>query len=157
MPEVQVDISIEAGDWPDGLSARAEQVAQYALSRSGGDFSGPLEVSLLLTNDAQQQVLNRQWREMDKPTNVLSFPQFEPFDNMSGLIGDISMAYETVAREAAELGKPLEEHFTHLLVHGVLHIVGYDHEDEADALEMEELETLILGELGIADPYADAG
>lgn len=154
---MQVDVSVEAGDWPESLYARAEDVAQYALARSGGHFFGPLEVSVLLTDDAQQQALNKQWRGMDKSTNVLSFPQFEPFADMSGLIGDISMAYETVAREAAELGKPLEEHFTHLLVHGVLHIVGYDHENEAEALEMEGLETLILGELGLADPYADAG
>ena len=86
---------------------------------------------------------------------MLSFPQIEPFDPVIGLLGDITLARETLEREAAELGKSLEDHFTHLMVHGFLHILGYDHLDEAEALQMEGLETQILAGLGIDDPYAD--
>lgn len=118
-------------------------------------MTGPLELSVLLTDDAHQRELNGQWRGKDKTTNVLSFPQFEPFAPLSGLMGDISMAHETLVREANQLGKPFRDHFTHLLVHGVLHIIGYDHETEDQALVMERLETQILAQLGIGNPYAD--
>ena len=108
-----------------------------------------------MTDDAEQQELNRQWRGIDKPTNVLSFPQIEPFAAVTGLLGDIILARETLEREATELEKPLTDHFTHLVVHGFLHLLGFDHETEAEALVMEALETQILDSLGIADPYAD--
>jgi probable rRNA maturation factor len=126
-----------------------------ALARSGTALAGPAEVSVLLTDDAHQQVLNRDWRKLDKPTNVLSFPQLEPFSPLGGLVGDISLAHETLVREAADLGKSFADHFTHLVIHGFLHLLGYDHVDEAGALQMETLETQILAELGIADPYGD--
>jgi probable rRNA maturation factor len=99
--------------------------------------------------------LNRDYRGIDKPTNVLSFPQIEPFTPVRGLIGDIILARETLERESLELQKPFSEHFTHLVVHGFLHILGYDHIAEDEALVMEGLETQILKRLGIADPYAD--
>jgi probable rRNA maturation factor len=86
---------------------------------------------------------------------VLSFPQIEPFGPVVGILGDITLARETLEREAIDLGKSLEDHFTHLIVHGFLHVLGYDHIEEAEALQMEGLETQILGGLGIADPYAD--
>lgn len=86
---------------------------------------------------------------------MLSFPQIEPFGPVAGLLGDITLAHETVAREAEELGKPFAHHFTHLVVHGFLHILGYDHLEEAEALQMEGLETQILARLGVEDPYAD--
>jgi probable rRNA maturation factor len=108
---------------------------------------------VVLTNDAEQQELNRQWRGIDKPTNVLSFPQIEPFDPLTGLLGDVILARETLEREAAELGISFHDHFTHLVVHGFLHILGYDHLDDEEALEMEGLETQILASLDIADPY----
>ncbi|MBU1174362.1 MAG: rRNA maturation RNase YbeY [Alphaproteobacteria bacterium] len=133
----------------------AERVIALALARARADIRGPLEVSVLLTGDAEQQVINNDWRGIDKPTNVLSFPQGEPFAPLSGPIGDLSLAFETLVREAGELGKPFAEHFAHLLVHGTLHLVGYDHQTEDQALVMEGLETEILAELGIADPYAD--
>jgi probable rRNA maturation factor len=108
-----------------------------------------------LTDDARQRVLNRTWRQIDKPTNVLSFPQLEPSTRLMGLIGDISLAHETLLRESEEQGVGIVEHFTHLVVHGFLHLLGYDHVAEAEAFQMESLETRILAALGIADPYAD--
>ena len=154
-PELDIDLRIESGAWPEALEAIAQRAVALALSRADVEIQGALEIALLLTGDAEQQVINRDWRGIDKPTNVLSFPQGDPFDPLLGPIGDLSFASETVQREAADLGKPFAEHFTHLLVHGTLHLVGYDHETEAEALVMEGLETEILAELGIADPYAD--
>jgi probable rRNA maturation factor len=108
-----------------------------------------------LTDDAQQRVLNRTWRQIDKSTNVLSFPQLEPSAPVMGLIGDISLAQETLVRESEAQGVGFVEHFTHLTVHGFLHLLGYDHVEETQAFQMESLETRILAVLGIADPYAD--
>ena len=116
-------------------------------------MTGPAEISILLTGDAAQKALNRQWRNQDKPTNVLSFPDRAPFAPVCGFIGDIALARETLEREAAQQQKSFGDHFTHLLVHGFLHCLGYDHENDADALVMETLETKILGHLGIDDPY----
>lgn len=126
-----------------------------ALGQSGAKVTGVAELSIVLLDDAQQQVLNRDYRGIDKSTNVLSFSQIEPFGPVSGILGDITLARETLEREATELGKSFTDHFTHLVVHGFLHILGYDHIEEADALVMEGLETQILASLGIADPYAD--
>ena len=109
----------------------------------------------MLTNDAHQRVLNRDWRKIDKATNVLSFPQLDAFAPVQGLVGDIFLARETLEREAAEQGKSFPDHFAHLVVHGFLHLLGYDHMTEAEALQMEGLETQILRTLGIADPYGD--
>lgn len=154
-PELDVDIRIEAGNWPDTVQALAERAIALALTRADIEIAGPLEISVLLTGDAEQQNINKQWRGIDKPTNVLSFPQADPFEPLSGLVGDLSLAEETLTREAADLHKSFADHFTHLLVHGTLHLCGYDHESEDEALVMEGLETDILAELGIADPYAD--
>ena len=153
--EIVLDFRIESGDWPASVEATARRAISLALARADIETEGPLEISLLLTGDAEQQKINSDWRGIDKPTNVLSFPQFEPFDVMRGLIGDLSLAYETLVREAADLDKPFLDHFSHLVVHGVLHLCGYDHESEDEALVMERLETEILDELGIDDPYAE--
>ncbi|MDR3475367.1 MAG: rRNA maturation RNase YbeY [Devosia sp.] len=126
-----------------------------ALKQSGAKVTGVAELSIVLTDDAEQQQLNKEWRGIDKPTNVLSFPQIEPFGPVSGILGDIVLARETLEREAEELQKPFAHHFTHLVVHGFLHILGYDHVEEGDALRMESLETRILETLGIADPYQE--
>ncbi|WP_291307571.1 MULTISPECIES: rRNA maturation RNase YbeY [unclassified Devosia] len=126
-----------------------------ALAQSKARIAGPAELSIVLTDDAEQRVLNRDWRGIDKSTNVLSFPQIEPFAPVSGLLGDIILARETLEREAAEQGVSVEDHFTHLVVHGFLHLLGYDHMDDDEALAMEGLETQILASLGVADPYAD--
>ena len=126
-----------------------------ALKQSKAKLKGAAELSILLTDDAEQHELNQQWRGKDSSTNVLSFPQIEPFGPVTGILGDITLARETVEREAIEQGVTLNEHFTHLVVHGFLHILGYDHLTDAEALQMESLETAILASLGVADPYAD--
>lgn len=137
------------------MEVLAERAVLEALKLSKAKVAGIAELSIVLTDNAEQRVLNRDWRGVDKPTNVLSFPQIEPFSPVIGILGDITLARETLAREAAELGKSFEDHFTHLVVHGFLHILGYDHLEESEALVMEALETQILASLGIADPYAD--
>jgi probable rRNA maturation factor len=126
-----------------------------ALQQSGAKIRGAAELSILLTNDEEQHELNQQWRGKDSSTNVLSFPQIEPFGPVVGILGDITLARETLEQEAQELDKSFADHFTHLIVHGFLHILGYDHLTEAEALQMEGLETQILASLGVADPYAD--
>lgn len=133
----------------------AQRAIFEALKQSGAEVTGASELSLVLADDESQQVLNRDWRGIDKPTNVLSFPQLEPFAPVSGLVGDIVLARQTLVREAEEQGKSFEDHYTHLVVHGFLHLLGYDHETEDEAQAMESLETRILAALEIADPYAE--
>lgn len=103
----------------------------------------------MLADDAALRALNARWRQQDKPTNVLSFPAGD-----SVLLGDVVLAFETVRREASEQGKSLADHMSHLVVHGVLHLLGHDHERPRDADVMESLERQVLAGLGIADPYA---
>jgi probable rRNA maturation factor len=126
-----------------------------ALRQSKARVTGAAELSILLTDDAEQRELNGQWRGKDTTTNVLSFPQIEPFGPVTGLLGDITLARETLIREAKEQGVTFEAHFTHLVVHGFLHILGYDHLTDEEALHMEGLETQILASLGVENPYAD--
>ena len=121
---------------------------------------GGTELAVMLTDDSGIRTLNSNWRGIDKPTNVLSFPALQPDGNRKPgdaprMLGDIAIAYETMRREADEEGKPFDHHLSHLAVHGFLHLIGYDHENDADADEMESLETEILAQLGIPDPYAD--
>ena len=152
---LEVAFVVNSDGWPDGLDAIADTAVHEALTQSKAKIAGVAEVTVVLTDDAEQQDLNKQWRGFDKSTNVLSFPQLEPFTPVVGLVGDITLARETVEKEAAEMGITLEAHFTHLVVHGFLHLLGYDHIEEDEALQMEGLETQILATLGIADPYAD--
>jgi probable rRNA maturation factor len=113
------------------------------------------ELSLLLTDDKRIRIVNRDWRGFDKATNVLSFPAAPPERIASSpVIGDIVIALETVAREAEAEEKPFGDHLSHLVIHGLLHLLGEDHETEAEAQRMEALETAALARLGIADPYA---
>jgi len=150
-----IEISRNSEGWPDALDARAEEAVRAALAQSKAKIAGAAELSIVLTNDAEQRILNRDWRGIDKSTNVLSFPQIEPFGAVQGLLGDLILARETLVREAGEMGISFEDHFTHLVVHGFLHLLGYDHMDDDEALAMEGLETQILASLGVADPYAD--
>jgi probable rRNA maturation factor len=112
------------------------------------------DVSLCLADDAALRALNLSWRGIDKPTNVLSFPAAPGRPGEAPALGDIALAYETLAREAEDLGISLADHYRHLLVHGFLHLIGYDHETDGEAERMEALETKILARLGVADPYA---
>lgn len=154
-PPLEIAVIRNADGWPEAFDALAERAILAALAGARPQVRGAAEISVLLTDDAEQRELNAQWRGKDSSTNVLSFPQIEPFAPVIGLLGDITLARETLEREAADLGKSLEDHFTHLMVHGFLHILGYDHIDEDEALQMESLETQILAGLGIEDPYAD--
>jgi len=154
--ELTLDMSVEAGAWPDRdtLEALAQRAFSTALATASDAPTGPVEVSLLLTDDTGIRALNRQWRNQDKATNVLSFPTSMP-PGLPGLrpLGDVALAYETVAHEAEAEGKRFEDHLAHLLVHAALHLLGYDHELEAQAEIMEALEVRALAALGIADPY----
>lgn len=125
---------------------------------AGADLSSlETEVSVTLADDAAVRELNREWRGKDKPTNILSFPmvQLRPGDRPGPLLGDLIVARETLEREAVAEGKSAPDHFRHLLVHGTLHLVGFDHETDADADAMEALEVRVLAGLGIADPYTE--
>lgn len=115
------------------------------------------ELAVTLADDARVRELNTDWRGKETPTNVLSFPAYEPDETADApMLGDVILAYETVAREAAAEGKAIGDHLAHLVVHGVLHLFGYDHVDDTEAEEMETLETAALARIGVADPYADA-
>ena len=155
MPPLEIAVIRNADDWPEHFDALAERAVLAALEGAKPKIKGAAEISVLLTDDEEQRELNAQYRGKDASTNVLSFPQIEPFGPVVGILGDITLARETLIREAEEQGTSLEDHFTHLVVHGFLHILGYDHLVEAEALQMEGLETHILAGLGIADPYAD--
>jgi probable rRNA maturation factor len=134
----------------DALLRRAARAAFRASPRSGRSFS----VTLVLIADEEMRDLNRLWRGKDAPTNVLSFPADANRDR--GFLGDIAVAYETALSEAKERGISLADHVSHLVVHGMLHLLGFDHADDADALRMERVERVALASIGIADPYADA-
>ena len=156
---VDIDISVEAGDWPDeaSLTRLVDRAVDAAFAETG--VAGRSELSVVFSDDAHIRTLNAGWRGKDKPTNVLSFPAFPPAPGgpLPPMLGDIVLAAETVAREAALEDKPLENHITHLVIHGLLHLAGLDHElSPADASAMEALEIKALALLGIADPYGDA-
>lgn len=148
-----------AGDW-DALVARAARAVVQVAPELG---LARLSVSVLFTSDAEVHVLNREWRGRDKPTNVLSFPMQGrcelldlDADGPPVMLGDIALAYETCVQEAADKGAALDQHAAHLIIHGLLHLAGYDHvhsDEEAEA--MEALEILALAKLGIPDPYGD--
>lgn len=164
---LEIDVSTENADWHGALpdaAAIAEKAALLAFrmaGEDGGKAPEGAEASLVLTDDAMVRRLNRDYRGQDKATNVLSFASLdgeEPDTGASGgrpvLLGDLVVALETTAAESARSGKSLADHFCHLIVHGMLHLLGYDHQTESQAERMEELEVRILRELGIGDPYA---
>ena len=130
------------------------------VDESGEADFGEAELAVMLTDDAGIRTLNSNWRGIDKPTNVLSFPALQPTgaggpDDAPRMLGDIAIAYETTRQEADDEQKPFDHHLSHLAIHGFLHLMGYDHETDDDAEAMEGLEQEILAQLGIPDPYAD--
>lgn len=151
-----VDIAVTADAWRKlrgarKLIVRAVEASRLRLERNEIDE----ELSVMLCDDADIRRLNRTWRGKDRATNVLSFPaSFAPI--ASSHLGDIAVAYETVAREALDEGKSLPAHLAHMIVHGYLHLVGYDHETTVQAEAMEALEREILDALGYPDPYEGA-
>jgi probable rRNA maturation factor len=147
----KLDVLVEAEPWNEHrdlqpLLRRAVDAAADELSTSAA------ELAIVLTDDSTIRVLNRRWRGKDAATNVLSFPAEVPA-GAPALLGDIVLAYETVAREGRRDGKPFPHHVAHLAVHGFLHLCGYDHERDSDAETMEQLERTILRRLDIPDPY----
>lgn len=164
IPDWEPEIDCEVEDvWPEEIWPSRARLALLAVLNVDAALDNPrLSVSLLFTSDARIHELNREWRQRDKPTNVLSFPMLERTDLVHldpggppEMLGDIVLAYETCAREAEEKGVPLEHHASHLIVHGLLHLAGYDHEiSDTDAEEMEALEVKVLALLGIANPYS---
>jgi probable rRNA maturation factor len=149
-----IEIENEAPAWTAALpeaAALAHAAALAALAQDGAEDEG---VVLLLTDDAAVQELNARFRDKDKPTNVLSFPAPH---NPERHLGDVALAYGVCVREAAEQGKPLAHHLQHLVAHGVLHLLGYDHMSDDEAEAMEGLERVVLAGLGIPDPYQADG
>ena len=151
-----------ATDW-EALAIKACATALAETPHAGLDrASYTVEVAVRLADDAEVRGLNAQYRGKDQPTNVLSFPMVQPdliealsaADDGETLLGDIVLAFETVAREAGEKGLSIADHATHLIVHGLLHLLGYDHSDDATGMRMEAIETAALKRLGLADPYA---
>jgi probable rRNA maturation factor len=155
---VTIDVSVEAGAWPseEALGALAAYAVEAAIAEAGGHAAQPVELSLVFTDDEHIQALNAEWRGKDKPTNVLSFPAFPTKIGapLPPMLGDIVLAFETVKNEAELEGKPFEHHITHLIVHGLLHLMGHDHETDGEADVMEALERRALARLAIPDPYA---
>lgn len=161
-PILEIDIDPVWGeevDWEDLANRAAEATARIASELAHDN----LLVSLVMADDEEVHALNKQWRAKDKPTNVLSFPMLSRDEvlraanagDAPGMLGDLILAHGVCMREAADKGVSVEVHATHLVVHGLLHLAGYDHElGEAEAEEMEELERKALALMGIADPYA---
>ena len=158
MSAPHLEIIVEAPAW------NALRGVKPALRRAISAAAAPMqleesELAIVLTDDAAVRKLNRRWRGSDKATNVLSFPAHGLVPPGSGPrpLGDVVIAYETMAREAQEQGLPLTHHLTHLAVHGFLHLLGYDHESDTEAETMEQLERDILARLDVPDPYATRG
>lgn len=152
--DLSVDLRVADPRWQEKLHD-IEALVSSVLRHASGQASAGGEVSILLTSDAEMQELNRRWRGLDKPTDVLSFPSgVAPIPGEPTHVGDIALAYETARSDAAEIGRPFDAHVSHLLVHGFLHLLGYDHLRDEDAAVMESLEAKILAGLGWPDPYA---
>jgi len=154
-PEIAVDVVVETEGWPpeEALIVLVEAAVAAAAVRAGVE-PGPAEFVVAFADDARVRDLNRDFRGKDSATNVLSFPAPEDLPGPGArLLGDVVLARETVAAEAAAEGKPIENHIRHLVVHGFLHLLGYDHETDAEAEQMERLETEVLAALGVPDPY----
>jgi probable rRNA maturation factor len=160
-----IDVIVRSQRWRQGvaeLTRLCTETARRAYVAAGGD-DRDAQISIVLTSDRAVQALNRTFRGHDQATNVLSFPTAQaPAAPPRGcpppprLLGDVVIAYGTTAAEAAAAGKDLGDHLRHLIVHGILHVLGYDHQTEGDAAAMERLEAAILARFGVSDPYASA-
>jgi probable rRNA maturation factor len=149
---VAIDILVESPLWKSVPAAEA--TVGEAIGVAAAEISVPAgEVAVVLTDDEAVRRLNRDWRKVDKPTNVLSFPAARTSGLEPVLLGDIVIAYETLEREAAGEGKDFLHHLAHLAVHGFLHLMGYDHQTDSDADDMESVEVAILSRLKVPDPY----
>lgn len=160
-PVPLIDVIVESPLWDkaSGADATVRRALTEAAVAIGANFKDRA-LAVLLTDDAAVRRFNAQWRGIDKPTNVLSFPPASNAGQQAGAVkslGDIAIAYETTAREADEEGKPFADHVSHLAVHGFLHLLGYDHDTDAAAETMEQLERVILARLGVPDPYLTHG
>lgn len=156
-PALSLSLRMQSRRWSEvaGWRERVAAAAEAALAVAPVQPARGAEVSVLMTDDRRIRVINRDWRGFDKATNVLSFPAVPPSAiATSPALGDIVIAYETVLREAADEEKSVDDHLSHLVVHGLLHLLGEDHETDAEAERMERLEIAALARLGIADPYA---
>lgn len=155
---VRYDVAINADGWQSEHSLRmlVDRVLEATLHVLEFDDVDS-ELSLVFTDDANIRTINSKWRHIDKATNVLSFPAFpiQPGQRPGPILGDIVIARETVQREAQEENKSFDDHLSHLIVHGLLHLTGYDHQNDEEAEQMESLERKILASLGISDPYND--
>ncbi|MCB1455612.1 MAG: rRNA maturation RNase YbeY [Nitratireductor sp.] len=153
-----IDIDIRCQGWPDetDLLQSVNASIAAAIAAAGLEFADAAELSMVFTDDTDMQAINRQWRGMDKPTNVLSFPadDIRPGDAAGAMLGDIVLALETVRREASLEDKQFDHHLRHLVIHGLLHLFGYDHMNDDEARIMESLERDALARMGIGDPYA---
>jgi probable rRNA maturation factor len=149
---LSVDVLVQAPQWKEQRGA--QEAVRRAINAAADEISSPAgEVAVVLTDDAAIRKLNKQWRRIDKATNVLSFPAAR-----SGImLGDIVIAYETLARESRDESKEFTHHLSHLAVHGFLHLMGYDHQNDSDAEAMEELESAILARLRMPNPYRTRG
>jgi probable rRNA maturation factor len=160
-PRPEIAVSVAAADWTRALPDAPAICRRAARAAFAGNESDDGEISILLTGDAQVQNLNRDYRDRDEPTNVLSFPGFPaagknsppPPPGAPRMLGDVIVAYETAEMEARRDGKSLGGHLQHLIVHGVLHLQGFDHQTAAAAREMESREISVLKTLGVGDPY----
>jgi probable rRNA maturation factor len=149
---LSVDVLVQSPRWKEIRGAEA--AVRKAINTAADEISSPDgEVAVVLTDDTAIRKLNKQWRRIDKATNVLSFPSSKG----APMLGDIVIAYETLARESRDEGKEFSHHLSHLAVHGFLHLMGYDHQTDSDAETMEELERAVLARLRIPDPYLVRG
>jgi probable rRNA maturation factor len=151
----QIEVTVRSARWRKRPTAKTI-VKKAVLAAARAVSTRPIELAIVLSDDSAIRALNRNWRGKNAPTNVLSFPATAPGKARpaSPYVGDIVIAYQTTAREAVAEGKPFNHHLTHLAIHGFLHLLGYDHENDRDAQKMERLERKILKRLAIPDPYA---
>jgi probable rRNA maturation factor len=151
---IEIDVLVVSDRWNDPATAEAMVRRAVTHAAAATPSTGATELAIVLTDDSAIRLLNRDWRNVDAATNVLSFPAKSANGKiLGGHLGDIVLAFETIAREAREARKPFAHHVAHLAVHGFLHLVGYDHERNADAVAMEHTERAILRRLAIPDPY----